>query len=303
MVSLKQLRYFLAVTRQRHFGRAAEACAVSQPALSMQVQELERALGVALLERRPRGLRLTPAGEEVARRAARILTDVQDLADYAKHGGRVLQGPLRLGVIPTIAPYLLPPLLPRLRAAFPDLTLSIWETRTARLLERLRDGDLDVVLLALPYETGSDIETFALFEDPFLLAVPYDQKSGEIAHATPDMVTQDRLLLLEEGHCLRDQALTYCAFQQVPGVDTLGASSLSTLVELVANGMGLTLLPQMSVPVEARGDRVHLVPFAAPVPTRTIGLAWRATSPRRLEFTTLGGLISQVAAEGDAPEL
>lgn len=297
MVSLRQLRYFQAVARLGHFGQAADACAVSQPALSMQVQELERELGVTLLERRPRGVRLTPAGEEVARRAARVLAEVQDLADYARHSRAPLGGTLRLGVIPTIAPYLLPPLLPRVREGYPDLNLAIWETRTARLLDRLRDGDLDLLLLALPVDTGSDIETVTLFDDPFLLAVPFDQPAGSSARATAEMLNDDRLLLLEEGHCLRDHALAYCELRQVPGVDTFGASSLSTLVEMVANGMGLTLLPEMSLPVEARGDRVRLVPFEPPVPQRSIGLAWRTTSPRKPEFTLLGAMIATMSGE------
>ena len=290
MISLRQLRYFQAVAQHAHFGRAAEACAVSQPALSMQIQELEKELKVALIEWRRQGVRLTDEGREVARRAQRILADVRDLTDYARHRAGLLCGPLHLGVIPSIAPYLLPPLLPLIRRAFPELELHLRETQTQTLVAELGEGKLDLLLLALPVD-GPDIETTALFEDAFMLAVSASRRIKGPVRMTPKLLANDRLLLLEEGHCLRDQALDFCNLRQVEDLDTFGASSLSTIVQLVANGYGVTLLPELSVPLEARNGAIQVVRFADPQPARQIGLAWRATSPRKRDFAELGRLI------------
>lgn len=243
-VTLKQLRYFDALAREQHFGRAAEACAVTQPALSMQIQELEASLGIALVERTRSGIKLTPKGEVIAMRAQRLLNDVRDLIDYAQSAGGVLTGALRVGVIPTIAPYLLPPLLPIIREQYPDLELHLRETQTMPLVDELVEGKLDVVLLALPVK-NPDIEALELFGDKFLLAVPKSQQLSGRVRATREMVEHDKLLLLEEGHCLRDQALTYCSLQHVDAVNMFGASSLSTIVEMVAAGLGITLLPEL----------------------------------------------------------
>src|SRR4051812_23273762 len=209
MTSLKQLRYFDAVARFGHFRKAANHCAVTQPALSMQIQELEKELGIQLVERRPKGATLTEAGREVARRANRILTDVRDLKDWAGQCAMPLSGSLRFGIIPTVAPYVLPPLLPSLRQQYPQLDLHVRETHTAQLLDELVDGSLDLLMLAMPV-TQPDIETIHLLEDRFLLALPRDRSIKGQVRATPDLLKNDRLLLLEEGHCLRDQALAYC---------------------------------------------------------------------------------------------
>ncbi|MDX2259648.1 MAG: hydrogen peroxide-inducible genes activator [Hyphomicrobiaceae bacterium] len=294
-ITLKQLRYFDALSRELHFGRAAEACAVTQPALSMQIQELEQNLGISLLERTRTGVQLTPQGIEIARRAARILGDTRDLIDYAKHGEAVLSGALRLGVIPSVAPYLLPPLLPHLRASFPDLELAVRETQTATLLQELADARLDVILLALPVKQA-DIETAHLFEDRFVLAMPASRDIAGLVRATPELVEQQRLLLLEEGHCLRDQALTYCELQQSRAINTFGASSLSTIVEMVAAGYGITLLPEISLPLETRGRDLKLIRFVEPEPSRSIGLVWRATSPRKDDFVELARIVREAAA-------
>ena len=291
MITLKQLRFFDGVARLGHFGRAAEACSVTQPALSMQIKELERELGVELIERRPQGLTLSNAGHEIARRAARILTEARDLADYARQSGAVLSGALHLGIIPTAAPYLLPPLLPLLREKFPDLDLHIRETQTEQLLQQLRDGSLDLLLLALPFDYP-DIETLKLFDDRFLLAMPRNRRISSRIRATTDLMKEDRLLLLEEGHCLRDQALAFCELRRVENIDTFGASSLSTLVQMVSNGMGLTLLPEISIDHETRHGGVRLMRFAEPEPMRTLGLAWRSTSPRKRDFAEFGKLIA-----------
>ncbi len=291
-ITLKQLRYFDALSRELHFGRAAETCSVTQPALSMQIQELELNLGVTLIERTRTGVQLTPQGIEIARRAARILGDSRDLIEFARHGEAVLSGGLRLGVIPSVAPYMLPALLPLLRASFPDLELSVRETQTATLLHELSDAKLDVVLLAMPVKQ-SDIETASLFEDRFVLAMPRSLEVSGLVRATPDFVEQERLLLLEEGHCLRDQALAYCELRQSRSINTFGASSLSTIVELVSSGFGITLLPEISLPIETRGRDLQLMRFIDPEPARTIGLAWRTTSPRKDDFAELARIVRE----------
>lgn len=290
MISLKQLRYLDAIARHGHFGKAAAHCAVTQPALSMQIQKLEQELGVQLVERRRQGAQLTETGREVARRAQRILNEVRDIRDFARQCSAPLSTPVRLGVIPTIAPYVLPALLPLVRADYPQLVLHVRETHTQQLLAELNDGALDLLLLALPVE-HPEIETLRLIEDRFLLAMPPGRKLRRRVKATPELFEHDRLLLLEEGHCLRDQALAFCDLRQVEGVDTFGASSLSTIVQMVANGMGLTFLPEISIGPETMGGRVSIARFADPEPARTLGLAWRRTSPRKEDFRVLGGLV------------
>jgi LysR family transcriptional regulator, hydrogen peroxide-inducible genes activator len=294
MPTLRQLRYLDALARFRHFGIAAAHCAVTQPALSTQIQDLERKLGVDLVERRYKDVQLTPVGREVAERAARILADVRDLGEFARLRTAPLSGDLRLGVIPTIAPYLLPPLLPLLRERYPTLELHIRETQTQALIGALLSGGLDLLLLALPAEHG-EVETLPLFEDRFVLALPSDREVKGSVRATLELVKDDRLLLLEEGHCLRDQALAFCALRQVGNIDTFGASSLSTLVQMVANGFGLTLLPEISVNVHARHGDIKLMRFSEPEPSRVVGLAWRATNPRRRDFEAFAELILATA--------
>ena len=311
MISLKQLRYFAAVARFAHFGKAAESCNVTQPALSMQVRELERLLGLTLFERRQQGAQLTDAGQEILERAREILTAVRDLDDFAHHHKQVLTGRLHLGVIPSLAPYVLPPLLPLLRDRYPDLDLRIRETLTETLVEELVDGRLDVLLLALPIE-HPEVATEALFEDRFLLAAPTTWRRESAARtgrhkgrkqteplASKELLEEGRLLLLEEGHCLRDQALAFCQLRQIDTLDTFGASSLSTIVQMVSNGMGLTLLPEISLEVEAKHGDIKVIPFEAPEPSRTVGLAWRASSPRRRDFEALGVMVGEVAPEQD----
>jgi LysR family transcriptional regulator, hydrogen peroxide-inducible genes activator len=295
MISLKQLRYFDAVVRTGHFGRAAEQCAVTQPALSMQIQDMEKDLGVPLLERGRNGVMPTEAGREIAGRAARILSEVRDIVDFARRQSETLAGPLHFGVIPSVAPYLLPALLPLIRSKFPDLDLSLRETQTHYLVDGLMDGGLDLLLLALPVE-HAEVETMKLFTDRFLLALPKSRRTSSRIRATPDLLKQDRLLLLEEGHCLRDQALAFCNLRRVDNIDTFGASNLSTLVQMVANGLGFTLLPQLAIDLEGRRGDIKLMRFADPEPRRVIGLAWRKSSPRKRHFAELGKLIAQAAA-------
>jgi LysR family transcriptional regulator, hydrogen peroxide-inducible genes activator len=294
-ITLKQLRYFDALAREQHFGRAAESCSVTQPALSMQIQELEASLGLALVERTRSGVKLTPKGEVIAQRAQRLLNDARDLIDYAKQSAGVLSGTLRLGVIPSIAPYLLPPLLPLLRQHYPDVVLHVRETQTQPLTDELVEGKLDVLLLALPIK-HPDVETQAIFDDRFFLAMPNSTKMTGRVRATKELIDGDRLLLLEEGHCLRDQALTFCSLQQVDAVNTFGASSLSTIVEMVAAGMGITLLPEMCLGVESRNRDIKLIRFVEPEPSRSVGLAWRRSSPRGADFKALAGLVAKAGA-------
>jgi len=243
-----------------------------------------------LVERRRGGARLTEEGREIARRAARVLADVRDLSDYAHHRGKLLTGRLQLGVIPSVAPYLLPRVLPALRETYPELDIHIRETQTRQLTSELLEGALDVILVALPVEEPQ-IETIRLFEDRFLLALPPAYRIDSRVRATADLLTQDRLLLLEEGHCMRDQALTFCRLRKIENIDTFGASSLATLVQMVKNGLGLTLLPEISLDVEARHGTLNIMRFADPEPSRTLGLAWRRTSPRKRDFVRLGQMI------------
>ena len=301
MITLRQLRYLTSLARHRHFGRAAADCAVTQPALSMQVRALEREIGAELVERRPGEIALTDIGLDVAERAELILTATRDLVDFASHRD-LLSGRLLLGIIPTLAPYVLPCVLPRLQAKFPALRLEVRETQTKLLLEELSRGELDAVMLALPAE-GADVETLRLFDDAFLLAVPATDARPARSRVGVEDVDQSRLILLEEGHCLRDQALAFCATPRRDAPASLGATSLATVMQMVANGYGVTLLPEVAVETEGRDDRVKLLRFAAPAPARTIGLAWRRTSPRKKDFTALGAIIRQALGKPAAKTL
>lgn len=296
MVTMKQLRYLDALARHRHFGRAADECAVTQPALSQQIRLLEAQLRLQLVERLPREIRLTADGAEVARRAARILTEARDLVDHAHHRAEVLTGSLRLGVIPSIAPYMLPEALPRLQQDFPGLELSIRESLTATLLDELLAGALDVVLVALPVAPhGREIEAVTLFEDPFVLAVKAGAFDDPAARAE-EIIAKAPLLLLEEGHCLRDQALAYCQAVRSDVHSRFGASSLTTILQMVANGFGVTLLPEMSMSAEVLDPRITLLRFSDPAPKRDVGLVWRQSSPRKADFQALGRVLSGCAA-------
>jgi LysR family transcriptional regulator, hydrogen peroxide-inducible genes activator len=289
MTTLRQLRYLDALARHGSFRRAAEECAISQPALSMQIRELEQELGAELVTRRNGMTVLTETGVEVARRAGPILSAARDLADCVRHGGPLLSKTLRLGVIPTLAPYVLPLLLPELHRTHPDLCLDLLETQTRTLVSELTEGTLDVLLLALPLE-NTELETVALFNDRFLFAVPADDPLPERAEVKPSDVNVRRLVLLEEGHCLRDQALIYCG-QHDTANTKLGATSLSTVLQMVASGYGVTLLPEVAVDVEVRDERVKLLRFVEPQPQRQVGLAWRPTSPRKADFLELGQIL------------
>ncbi len=275
-VTLRQLRYFDALARHGHFGRAAEACAVSQPALSMQIKEMERALGGALLERSARQVALTQFGEELLQRVRDILRSVDELGDFARASQDRLAGRLRVGMIPTVAPYLLPKVIENLARLHPELDIHVRETLTPKLIKEVVEGRLDTAIVALPVSEPSLTEV-ALFTENFLLVRP-----GE-AEGTPvpsrEMLREMRLLLLEEGHCFRDQALSFCNMQSSPPREVLDASSLSTLVQMVGAGIGVTLIPEMAVAVETRSAPVSVARFRNPQPSRIIGMVWRRTSP------------------------
>jgi LysR family transcriptional regulator, hydrogen peroxide-inducible genes activator len=301
MVTLKQLRYLCALAEHRHFGRAAEACSVSQPALSMQIRDLEKFLGVDLVERRPGEVVFTDIGAEVARRGEQMVAGARDLVDVARHRGRLLTGRLTLGVIPTLAPYVLPKILPVLQQQHPELRIELRETQTKVLVEELMRGALDAIMLALPV-IDADVETFRLFNDPFLLAVPAADPWPIAARVAARDIERERLILLEEGHCLRDQALAYCGNGTQDGAMGLGATSLATVMQVVANGYGITLVPQVAVDVEVRDRRVKLLRFLDPQPGRTIGLAWRRTSPRKADFVALGKLVTGTVGSAGCEE-
>jgi LysR family hydrogen peroxide-inducible transcriptional activator len=300
MITLRQLRYLSALAKHGHFGRAAEACAVTQPALSMQIRDLERTLGVAVVERRPGDVMLTDVGREIARRGEEVLTASRDLVEFARHRSGLLTGRLTLGVIPSLAPYLLPRMLPLLQSRFPELRLELRETQTRQLIEDIKSGALDAAMLALPV-AEPDIDAIALFEDLFLLAVPASDPRKANARVAAEDIDQSRLILLEDGHCLRDQALAFCATAARgrtagAGGTAFGASSLNTVMQMVAGGYGITLIPQIAADVERRDIRVKFLRLENPQPGRSIGLVFRRTSPRKADFAALGQVVKQSVA-------
>lgn len=274
--TLRQYRYFEALARHRHFGRAADACAISQPALSMQIRELEETLGAPLLERGGRKVELTAFGVEAARRVGDILRAVDDFGDLARASGDDLGGRLTIGVIPTIGPYLLPTVLRVLADASPALDLRFRETQTQRLIDALAERRLDAAIVALPISEPAFVER-PLFDEAFVLARP--PQDADAPPPSVDGLKTMRLLLLEEGHCFRDQALAVCEAQGGAPREILDASSLSTLVQMVAAGFGVTLLPEMALSVETRAAQVAITRFPPPEPRRGVGLIWRKTNP------------------------
>ena len=291
-VTLRQLRYFDAVARLGHFGRAAETCAVSQPALSMQIKELEEALGAPLFERGARQIGVTDFGELIALRTRDILRAVDELEGLARASRDRPLRRLRLGVIPTVAPYLLPTILQDLKSAFPDLEIDVRETLTPKLIEELSEGGLDAAIVALPISEPSFVE-LALFSEEFLLVRPSEDQGAP----PPDReaLCGMKLLLLEEGHCFRDQALAFCNMTSAQPRDALDASSLSTLVQLVGSGLGVTFVPEMAVAVETRAASVSLTRFDSPKPSRTVGMIWRKTTPLTRQLTDVAEVVRRAA--------
>lgn len=291
-LTLKQFRYFEALSRQGHFGRAAEACAISQPALSMQIKELEDTVGTPLFDRGARQVRLTNFGEEFALRVRDILRAVEELGDLARASHDHLVGRLRIGVIPTIAPYLLPTIIGNLTRRYPGLDLHVRETVTPKLLHELAEGRLDTAIVALPVSEPSLTEV-ALFAEEFVLVRPAEDAGKPVPNA--EGLRALRLLLLEEGHCFRDQALSFCNINYALPRELLDGSSLTTLVQMVSAGLGVTLIPEMAVAVEARSGDVALARFGEPRPSRTVGMIWRRTSPLASQLLQIAELVRQSA--------
>ena len=282
-MNLRDLRYLVAVAEYRHFGRAAEACFVSQPTLSTQLKKLEETLGVVLFERSNRRVMLTPAGEQVVQQTQRILVELNALTALSEQLRDPMGGDLRIGIIPTIAPYLLPKVLAPLRKAFPNLKIQLTEGQTANITRMLKHGDLDATLLALPLGE-ENVEEVALLDEDFVFAVPADHPKAQLAEVDPSDLEGEEVLLLEDGHCFRDQALEVCQAHRGIESKSYSATSLETLRQLVAAGVGVTLIPQLAVPDEVKpSDGLRYIPFAAngqDRPMRTLGLCWRASSTR-----------------------
>lgn len=292
-ITLKQFRYFEALSRHGHFGRAADACAISQPALSMQIKELEDQLGTILFERGARQIRLTHFGEAFALRIRAIVQAVDELEDLARAAQNRLVGRLRIGVIPTIAPYLLPTIIGNLTRLSADLDVHVRESMTPNLLAELAAGRLDTAIVALPVSEPTLTE-ISLFSEEFVLVRPRQDAEKPV----PDraMLRTMRLLLLEEGHCFRDQALSFCDMTTAKPRELLDGSSLSTLVQLVAAGIGVTLIPEMAVAVETRSAAVSIARFKAPYPSRTIGMVWRKSSPLAPRLMQIADIVRASAA-------
>ena len=291
-LTLKQLRYFDALARQQHFGRAAETCAITQPALSLQIKELEAQVGAALVERGARQIRLTALGEDFLQRARSVLVGVDELEELVRAASGPLAGRLRLGVIPTIAPYLLPQIITALSDRFPDLDLEVRETQTQSLVEGLVHAKLDVAIVALPI-LDPVLQEFALFDEDFVLVRPPEDASLPVP--PPDLLHTMRLLLLEEGHCLRDQALAFCG--GAPR-NMMEGSSLSTLVQMVGAGMGITLIPEMALGLETRSADVAIARFKRQTPKRTVGMIWRKSNPLSEQLMELAAIVRGVGQAG-----
>jgi LysR family transcriptional regulator, hydrogen peroxide-inducible genes activator len=292
--TLKQLQYLVALKDNGHFGRAADACFVTQSTLSAGIKELESLIGVTLVERNRRVVRFTPLGARVAEKAQRILRETEDLTDMVRAAGKPLAGELRMGVIPTIAPFLLPALLPRLRLQWPDLKLYLREETSQAACDSLHRGQLDCVLLALPFACG-EVDAAKLFDDRLLVAFPPD--AGRVpASVPPSAIDPAKLLLLEDGHCLKDHALSACNRPELRAEASILGTSLHTLVQMVDNGLGMTLVPEMAVDagiLEHTG--VVARPLDADHPSREIALVWRKGSPREKEFRLLADALKAAA--------
>jgi LysR family hydrogen peroxide-inducible transcriptional activator len=292
--TLKQLQYLVALHDYGHFGRAADACFVTQSTLSAGLRELESLIGITLVERTRRVVRFTPTGEKIAAKARRVLREADELADLARTAGQPLSGEMRMSVIPTIAPFLLPRILPRIRKERPELKLYLREEPSAAACESLSRGGADCVLLALPYACG-DVDCEVLFDDQLMLAFP-EADGPAPDHVSADLIDPERLLLLEDGHCLRDHALAACNRPELRAHATMLGTSLHTLVQMVDNGLGVTMLPEMALDAGIL-DHTHIVarPLEGANTAREIALVWRRNSPREKDFRLLADLLKKAA--------
>jgi LysR family hydrogen peroxide-inducible transcriptional activator len=293
--TLKQLQYLVALHEHGHFGRAAEACFVTQSSLSAGLRELESLIGVTLVERTRRVVRFTPLGDRIVAKARRILREAEELGDLVRAAGKPLSGELRMGVIPTIAPFLLPRLLPTLRVDFPDLRLFLREETSHAACDQLHRGQIDCVLLALPYGCG-EVEAEPLFDDPLLIAFPPGEAPAGAAEVGAGAIDERRLLLLEDGHCLKEHALAACNRPELRAEAAMMGTSLHTLVQMVGNGLGQTLVPKMALDAGIlAGTRVEARPLKAEHAFRRIALIWRKGSPREKEFRMLAEALKPAA--------
>jgi LysR family hydrogen peroxide-inducible transcriptional activator len=296
-MNLRDLRYLVALADHRHFGKAAAACFVSQPTLSTQIRKLEEELGVAVVERAPRKVMLTPAGRDIADRARKIVADVEQMKEAARRSQDPEAGTVRLGMFPTLGPYLLPHVVPGIRARFPQLELLLVEEKSDVLLSRLREGRLDAALLALPLH-DDQLHAEFLFEEPFLLAVPEGHPLAKASSLALKDLSQQKLLLLEDGHCLRDQALDVCQLAGAGEKSGFQATSLETLRQMVAANVGVTLLPTLAIkPPVARSDNIHLLPFSDSCPSRRIAMVWRRSSAMGDFLLKLAQVFQELPAE------
>ena len=294
--TVKQLQYLVALRRTGHFGRAADACFVTQSTLSAGLRELETLLGLMLVERTRRVVRFTPLGEKIADKAVRVLRETEELAEMARAQGRPLHGELRMGVIPTIAPFLLPTMLPRLREQWPELKLYLREETSNAACEALHRGQLDCVLLALPFACG-EVDATPLFDDPLFVAYPGGQAPRAAAIDAAD-IDENQLLLLEDGHCLKDHALSACNRPELRAHAAMMGTSLHTLVQMVDNGLGVTFVPGMAIEAGIlSGTGVDAKPLCSEHPYRRIALIWRRSSPREGEFQMLAETLRRIAGE------
>ena len=299
--TIRQLQYLVALRHYGHFGKAAESCFVTQSTLSASLRELETLVGVTLVERTRRVVRFTPLGARIAAKALRVLREAEELADMARAEGLPLTGELRMGVIPTIAPFLLPAMLPRLRAVWPDLKLFLREETSQAACDALHRGQLDCVLLAMPYSCG-DVEVAELFDDALLVAFP-PQEEPLPAKVSATAIDENRLLLLEDGHCLKDHVLAACNRPELRAGAMMLGTSLHTLVQMVDNGLGMTLVPEMAIEAGILdGTNVVTRPLAARHPSRRIALAWRSGSPREEEFRLLSDALRDARADVEAED-
>ncbi len=297
MPTLKQLQYLIALKEHGHFGRAAESCFVTQSTLSAGIRELETLIGATLVERTRRVVRFTALGDRIVEKAYRVLREAEELADIAQAAGKPLSGDLRMSVIPTIAPFLLPRLLPHLRREKPDLKLYLREETSQAAIESLRHGNADCVLMALPFATG-DVECAPLFDDRLYVAFPEGDPRDPPPSIAPEMIDESRLLLLEDGHCLKDHALAACNRPELRAEATMMGTSLHTLVQMVDNGLGLTLLPQMAIDGGIlEHTRINARPLSSGNASRQIALVWRKASPRKKEFSMLADILRDLYEE------
>ncbi len=287
-VTLKQLRYFSALAKYRHFAQAASACAITQPAMSMQLKELEETLGCILIEKGTRPVRLTEIGQRVLERADVILGEVENIEEFARTSGEHPIRSLRLGVIPTIAPYFLPEIITRLKSCFGDIALHVQEAMTAQLLGAVKEGRLDGAIMAVPV-SESGLTELELFHEEFVLVRPLEDTNKPVPN--PENLRKMRLLLLQEGHCFRDQALEFCKISPPVPHELMDGSSLSTLVQMVSAGMGITLIPQMAVELEQRAASVSVAQFSEPRPFRRVGMVWRKTNPMHNQLAEIANAL------------